>query len=97
MFKFISRIVNKQVARGFYYNPALKKWTEVDVEALKLKFKNFKGVKHPRDRFIHCISDDGGLVAIYAIFMANENRKDVNRVRDKLNAVYNEIAVEMNA
>jgi hypothetical protein len=94
MFKLINSIINKQVARGFYFNPALKKWTEVDVNVLKSKFKNFKGVKHPGDRYVHSITDNGSLVAIYAIFMGNENRKDVNTIGAKLNGIYNEVMAE---
>jgi hypothetical protein len=69
--------------RTFSYLPAIG-WREVPVEEVKHLFRDdiTKMKRHDRASYRHTIN--GELVSLVVAFYGNENRKDVNYVKDIL-------------
>ena len=80
MFRWINKIINKQVLRTFIFLPALG-WREIEPEEVKHLFKNDLDKMKVDDRASYRHTCDGKLVSFIVAFYGNENKKDVNYVK----------------
>lgn len=74
-------LFNRKAIRGFYYQPATGRWTEVEPKSLYSFWENDTLVfTDDMDAHIHIASCNGHLTHIAVLILGNENRKDVNRM-----------------
>ena len=79
----------KKAIRGFYYQPALGCWTEVNPESLTGFWKAHDVLMFTDENtmHVHTATYNGYLTHIAVLTLGNENRKDTHRIAHRLERI----------